>query len=714
MKIDQQSSKDLEFDKIRNLLSDYCKSDKAKVNAEKISFFDSLNQLQDEFNLVEEIQNVYHDDTLSFPHPNAEDIDDALKMLRIDNGVLILDELLKIFDLCIGTKDLIRFAKSNKVQYPLIFKSSEHITKINDVLNIITKILDTKLLKIKDGATVNLNRIRSNTQSVHRESNKQFGNALNRCRKESYLGDIEETHMGSRRLLAVLSQYKKQVKGKVHGISAKGNFTYIEPQEVVDANNSLDQLVIEERHEIYLILEAVTNELRGEQQNLKAFQRLLIKFDLLNAKVLFANSYDGVKPIINKTKKVFWKNAKHPLLFLTNQKEGVQTIGQDIEMDPDQRFLVISGPNAGGKSITLKTVGLLQMMFQSGLFLPFESGSSSCWFSQVLSDIGDNQSIENQLSTYSYRLNRMQFFLTEIKEDALLLLDEFGSGSDPELGGALAEVFYQELYKKDIFAVITTHYTSIKILTSTLSEAVNACMLFDTKKLQPLYQLSVGQPGSSFTFEVAEKNGISNYIIDEAKKRVSENKLRIDELTVELQVEKSKYKKINKDQIKNTNTAKKRIVEFDNKLSDLTDKANKQIQYFEQQNKFVNTGKKVYELIKKFKNHKTNKALFEAVKKMVAIEKTKVIGKTQPVELNQGLKLPKLPPTVKKSEKTIVKEAIAIQKEIKIKKLKTGDMVKLKNHSGGAVVQEINGNKIKVLVGNFIISTSITEIERYL
>ena len=352
------------------------------------------------------------------------------------------------------------------------------------------------------------------------------------------------------------------------------------------------------------------------------------------------------------------------------------------------------------------------MMFQSGLFLPLSPGSSCCWFDQILSDIGDNQSIENQLSTYSYRLNRMEFFLNEVNDKTLLLLDEFGSGSDPELGGALAEVFYEELYSRNLFAVITTHYTNIKILTSSLPNAINACMLFDTKKLQPLYQLSVGQPGSSFTFEVAQYNGISDDIIKRAKQKVSENKLKVDALTVALQKEKSKFKKINSEQYKANNEARKRIVEYEKKLKKLTEKGAKQSQFFEQQNKFLNTGKKVYELIKKFKHHKTNKALNEAVKKMIAIEKSKLQEKKKPVELNHQLKQPVLPKVSKEVEAQITAASDEVRDNKPDKKqIKIGVEVRLKNQSKMGVISEIKGEKLKVLIGNFTISTSMDEVE---
>jgi len=713
MKLDQQSGKDLEFGVVCELLSSYCKSKKARENALKLGSFSSPELLNQEFDLLEEIQEIYLDERLSFPHPNAEDIDTALNILRIENGVLILNELLKVYSLCQGTKLLIDFARNQQDEYPLVFAACEHITGIKDVLAIITEILDTKKLDIKDDATSLLLTIRKKQKANRSEINKNFEKALRRCRQEELLGETEESFLDNRRLLTVLSQYKKRVPGRICGVSAKGNYTYIEPQESFELNKEQERLRIEESNEIFSILEKVTFRLRAEKKQLKAFQNLLVKFDLLNAKVLFGQSYNGSRPALNKERKMHWKNAKHPLLFLKNEAVNKETIGQEIEMNESSRFLVISGPNAGGKSITLKTVGILQLMFQSGLFLSMEKDSSCCWFEQVLSDIGDNQSIENQLSTYSYRLNRMNYFLANSNSNTLLLLDEFGSGTDPELGGALAEVFYMELYEKNCFAVITTHYTNIKILTSTLESATNACMLFDTKKLAPLFTLSIGQPGSSFTFEVAQHNGIPNELIEMAKTKVSKQKLQVDALSVSLQKEKSKFKKINTEQYRSQHKAMKSMREYDEKLEKLQAKSERISQFIEQQNKFVTIGKKFYEILGKFKHHKTEKATMEALKKLASIERIKLKEKKKPVVLDKSLSAIELPKSVPAKEMT--KASPEEDKQLEAKKLKEllviGNKIKLKNQKTLGTLLEIEGKKLTVQLGNFIIKTSVSEVE---
>lgn len=712
MHLDPQSKIDLEFDTICELLAGYCKSSKAKNLAMNLKFFPEVKELRREYSLLEEIQKIHHSETISLPHPNSVDIDGALKLLRVENGVLILDELIKIYRLCVGTKQLIKFSRDNKEIAPLIYEACAHIDRIDDVLNIIKSVLDEKKLAIKDDATKELFEIRSQQISNRKEINRNFEKALRHYRSEGFLADTEETMLENRRLLSIISSYKKRVKGRVVGISGKGAVTHIEPEVNAALNRSQDQLSIQEHHELHLIFANITDQLRSQRNNLKAFQRLLVRFDVYNAKVRFADLYKGIKPKINKSKKLYWENAIHPLLKIKNSELGLDTIGQKIELDEKTRFLVISGPNAGGKSITLKTVGLVQMMFQAGLFLPLDANSQCCWFDHIYSDIGDNQSIENQLSTYSYRINRMKFFLEVANENTLLLLDEFGSGSDPELGGALAEVFYEELYGRNTFAVITTHYTNIKILTSSLPQAVNACMLFDTKKLEPLYELSVGQPGSSFTFEVAQYNGIDTKLLDKAKVKVSESKIQIDKLSVALQKEKSKFQKVNTEAYQAKVKAKAQIATYERKLKGLAEKQITQIKYFEQQNKFVHMGKKIYEQLAK---HKKTKPLNDAVNKIISIEKTKLREQEKPVVLDKKLKAPKLPDT--KIEKEAVRKIESELTQVEVAKdqrpIKVGDTVRLKNQTSPGKVTEIKGKKVSVHIGHVTFKTTLIELELF-
>ncbi|CAG5080901.1 endonuclease MutS2 [Parvicella tangerina] len=715
--IDKQSLNELQFDEVGELLAGYCKSDKAQQICANLSPFENEESLREEFNLLKEIKTIY-DDEVYFPHPYFKDIKGAIKLLNVANGVLILNELLKVYRLCLGTKELVDFSIHNQSAFPAVFEACSHIEGIDEVIKPIADKLNAKN-QIKDNATKKLAGIRSKLKSNREQINRNFDRLLKKYKKDEVLGDIEEVFLEEKRLLSVLSQHKKKVPGRVLDSSGGGALSYIEPFENQELNKEQEKLRYAERDEIFQILKELTEFLRSKKYYLSAYQRLLVRFDLLNAKIVFAKSYNGVLPRFGKDK-WFWKDAVHPLLYLKNQPQNIPTIGQEISMDEETRFLVISGPNAGGKSITLKTAGLLQVMFQFGFLVPVNDISEFKWFNYIGSDIGDNQSIENQLSTYSYRIRRMKQFLKNSNPNALLLLDEFGSGSDPELGGALAEVFYERLYAMGTYAVITTHYNNIKILTANLPQAINGCMLFDTKALQPTYHLSIGQPGSSFTFEVAKNNGISNEIIDEAKERVSLGKIKLDELSVGLQKEKSKLEKVSAGHLKSKAKSDHLIQEYENKLLRLKKQAAKQADYFEQQNKFISLGKKVYDLIKKYKHHKTVKKLGEEVTKLVAMEKSKVLSKEKPVEFKNNLKQPDLPKLKNKisapPKKTEKKKVSEMKEEVEEPADKVtfevGNRVVHKSSRNRGVIQSIKGKEAEVLIGNFMVKVKLKDLEK--
>ena len=364
--------------------------------------------------------------------------------------------------------------------------------------------------------------------TVRSKISQSFGAALSSYQGSGFLDDIRETVMGSRRVLAVKAMYRRKVKGVIHGSSKTGSIVYIEPQTTLAHTQELQNLIYDEKEEIDLILRTLTNYIRPFAADFNQFAELLILIDIHAAKAYYAKEMEGVIPIISDAQEIDIKKAYHPLLYLSNKVKKNITYPQDIHLHTENRIVVISGPNAGGKSITLKTVGLLQLMMQSGFLLPVDESSHMSVFERILTDIGDNQSIENELSTYSYRLKNMQRFLKKCDERTLFLIDEFGTGSDPELGGALAEIFLEVFYDRNAFGVITTHYSNLKLLANELPHMTNANMQFDGKSLQPTFHLLTGEAGSSFTFEVAEKNGIPYSLINKAKKKIERGKIRFD------------------------------------------------------------------------------------------------------------------------------------------------------------------------------------------
>jgi len=457
------------------------------------------------------------------------------------------------------------------------------------------------------------------------------------------------------------------IGGKLYGASKSGHLTYVEPPENSMLNNQLEQLEEDERAEVLRILKELTSKIRVNFDLVKEYQNILVRLDFLQAKTKFGIRINANQPKSTVESSIDLIDAVHPLLFLTNQKEQKKTLSQSILMDKFSRMLVISGPNAGGKSITLKTIGLLQLMYQSGLLIPANEHSTMGWFQKILTDIGDNQSIENELSTYSYRLKRMNYFLEVANKRTLLLLDEFGTGSDPDLGGALAEVFFETLYNKKSFAVITTHYANIKLKASILRNAVNASMLFDTESLTPLFKLSVGQPGSSFTFEVAKINGISDELIAEAKTRLDLNRVKMDELLTELQQEKSELQQA-KMAFKIVEGKTLESEEFyHSKNEKLAEKLKKTQEISDKNNKLITTGNKFQLFIKKYntKNKKANKKLIEEITKYIAVEKTKTEESTKLSILKAKEALPKK--KTKKAKKEKLRKPIVVGSQVRLK-----------------------------------------------
>ena len=436
---------------------------------------------------------------------------------------------------------------------------------------------------------------------------------------------------------------------------------------------------------------------------IEAYQTLLTRIDFLNAKCKLALEMEAVLPAIGQHPGMHLKAAYHPLLRRANQIAGKPTFAQEITLQQQARMLVISGPNAGGKSITLKTVGLLQIMLQAGLLVPVAPDSQMSFFKQIYSDIGDNQSIENELSTYSYRLQRMKYFLGRANGQTLLLLDEFGTGSDPELGAALAEVFFEQMYALKSFAVITTHYSNIKLKADELPQARNGCMLFNEKDLSPLYRFALGQPGSSFTFEVAQLNGISKQLIEEAKQRLNQQKVRLDKLLSGLQKERNTLLAQNKRLEEAAKAAERSTSMHEQEIQKLQLKQSQVAQVQETSQKQLQAGKKMLAFIERFnatsRKKDVNTALFQELTQYLRLEKSKQTIKK---------KTPLASPTQKPTKKEVQRAEKYEQEKIKI-----GSKVQLIQTNRIGLVEEMKGKQLSVIFGQARITVSLDKL-RYL
>jgi DNA mismatch repair protein MutS2 len=528
----------LQFDKIVNLIRQKCHSEQARNLCDSLAPQNYSDQIQKELTRTEELKMVLTGSGF-FPSVEHDDILDELNYLGRDGALLHEEQLLSVLKTLETANTLIRFVKGKRQLLPELSGLAAHLQVFENVVSDITRVIDNEG-QVKDNASPELQRIRKQISEQRRESDKRFYNYISQLRKHGYLRENEESFFNGRRTLAVLVEHKSDVPGFVHGKSESGKTIFIEPGVTMAINNDIAELEIDERREVNRILRELCNAIRPFVPEILQSVEFLIYTDFLKAKALFAVDLFANLPRLKPTFELKINEAVHPLLFLQNKRVGKKTVPLTIELNKEQRILVISGPNAGGKTIALKTVGLLQIMLQSGLLIPVQENSEYCFFEKILIDIGDTQSIENELSTYSAKLKSMTSILNEINEGTLVLMDEFGSGTDPELGSAIAEAVLESLVTSQTKGIITSHFGDVKLLADKLPGAVNGSMLFDLDTLDPKYILSVGEPGSSYTFEVAERIGFPKHLIQRAREKVNKDKLKLNRLLSEVQDQKAK------------------------------------------------------------------------------------------------------------------------------------------------------------------------------
>lgn len=698
-KIDQQTIDDLEFEAIRAMLVDAAHGPSAKERLGDLLPLPSSIEADHALDLSKQLLSIRQEGQ-AFPRIEFEELSGDIKRLSVEGGILDLEGFIRLLDASRLVNDLLTFFKPFSEEYPDLKALVGQARFTKEIILPIEKVLD-KRMKVKDDASPELLKIRQSLKSTRAQINRNFDKVMRRLSKDGYLAETVEAYINDRRVLSVLSNYKRQVPGNVVGNSKTGSFTYIEPRENMALNNEMEMLLDDERNEIRKIFLELTNEMRKQLDLIEIYQDVLTELDFINAKVRIAERMNADRPAISDEMEVELIKAYHPLLLLSNRVAGVETKAQSLYLDKFCRMMVISGPNAGGKSITLKTVGLLQLMVQSGLLVPCDPSSRFAWFHSVLSDIGDNQSIANQLSTYSYRLKRMKYFLEVSNRRSLLLLDEFGTGSDPELGGALAEVFFETLYNRKSFGVITTHYANIKLKAAQLKNTVNASMLFDRTSLEPMFQLSVGQPGSSFTFEVAQINGIPDEIIEEAKTRLDTNKVEMDKLIARLQKEKSEVEQLNQASKEAQESADEAREDYENLVAHYEEKLLKQQQLIEKNNKELSLGKKMGQFIQSYRLRSKNKALLEEVKKYLAIEKSKLVKKKEQSKVKKDVPKPNVKPKRKPKQRSTPEPA---------KPVELGCIVRIKDSSKKGEVIELKGKEATVLFGNFKTKVKVSEL----
>lgn len=669
----------LEFDKVKELLKAYCQCEYAKQKADQLRIHTHKKFIDTELKQSHEYKQLIQNG-IRFPNDYTLNLYKELKLLSISGAVLAGDQLLEIRKLAESMEKIFRWFDTERRQ------AYEGLTEIikdtyyeKAIIALIDDVVDEQG-QVKDSASPELAEIRMNLYRKRNELRRVFEKIISRLNKQGYLADIEESFMNGRRVVAVFAEQKRMVKGILHGESDSRRTAFIEPEETSHLNNEVSHLENDERKEIYRILRKLTERLSAYSELLKVYHIILGEFDFIRAKAKFAMDISGEYPLVADKAQIHLVNGYHPLLFLYNKKLNKPTIPLTLSLDQSRRILLISGPNAGGKTVAMKTIGLLQMMVQSGLLVPVNPSSHFGIFKQLMIHIGDTQSLEFELSTYSSHLIHMKYFMENANGKTLFFIDELGSGSDPSLGGAFAEVIMLELLKKHSYGVVTTHYLNLKVMAGKTAGIVNGAMAFDEKRLQPQFQLIVGKPGSSYTFSIAERIGLDKRLIEKAKSLVDEDQYRLDKLLNRTEQDLRDIAKKDKE-LHHLIKENERLQKEMEKVMD-KEKHRQQVAVLKEQNKISeqriaylkDMERKLKEITLQWKKEE---------------DKTKLIKAISGLLFNRGEKQ-----KASKMQKKIESKYEEIGGEIKI-----GDKVKMKRNLQVGEVLEIKGKRAVVKIG---------------
>jgi DNA mismatch repair protein MutS2 len=675
----QSAYAQLEFDKVKALLLVHCASEYAKEKAEELIVHTNKELIETELKQSYEYRQLMQGDGY-FPNDYVLNLSRELKLLSIPGAVLTGEDFMQLRRLAESMEKIFRwFDKERKAAYAGLAKLIDGVHYEKGIMKMIDDVLDEQG-QVKDNASEELKGIRMNLYKKRNELRRVFERIISRLNKQGYLAEIEESFLNGRRVVAVFAEQKRMVKGILHGESDTRRTSFIEPEETIGLNNEIFSLENDERKEVYRILKELTKDISKYEPLLSAYHAIIGEYDFIRGKAKLAVDMKGEYPLMIDRSHVHLVQAYHPLLFLYNQKLNKPTIPVSLKLDERNRILVISGPNAGGKTVSLKTVGLLQMMVQSGLLVPVHPSSQFGIFKQLMIHIGDTQSLEFELSTYSSHLLNMKYFMENASGRTLFFIDELGSGSDPNLGGAFAEVILEELARKHAYGIVTTHYLNLKVMANKTPGIINGAMAFDEQNLLPLYKLTIGKPGSSYTFSIAERIGMDKELIKRARTMVDEEHFQLDKLLnrteQDLQNLENREKEL-QNLLKENENLKKEMQQVMNK-----EKHQQQVDLLEQQNKI--TEDRIAYL--KDTERKLKQILIEWRKEE---DKTKVIKNIQALLFKKNEQR-----TINKMQKKIESKFEQIGGQIKI-----GDKVMMKqNHQVGEVM-ELRGKRAVVKIG---------------
>ncbi len=668
----------LEFDKVIQLLISECLGEPAQLHFFSLVPSTDLKTIEQQLKMVKELK-LSLEKSDKFPLGNYYSIVEDVKLLPIEGYVLSVESLQRINKLLIIFKDIARFFTPIRIEiYPTLHSIIRETPYNETLVKEIARVIDPEG-NIKPDASPELMRIRRSMNSKMREIESVYKNLISEFKQKSWLADSTETLRNGRRVLAVLTEYKRSLRGIIHDESATGRTTYIEPEAAIEVNNDLFDLEQEEKQEIYRIMRNLSNFLRPFTNDILQYEEIIIAYDVVHSKARVAIKMKANMPQLINSPRIGIRKGRHPLLYLKNKAHNKETVPFTLDLYNGNNILLVSGPNAGGKSVLMKSVGLLQLMIQSGLLVPMHELSEMGIYEKLFVNIGDSQSLEDDLSTYSSHLANMKFFLEHADANTMILIDEFGSGTDPKMGGAIAESILKTLNEKQVMGVVTTHYGNLKIFAYRTAGIINGCMNFDKDNLAPNYSLTVGRPGSSYAFEIASNVGFGGEVLRYAKKRIGENEQAVDELLIDLQREKQEYDE--------------KIAELNEKQT-LLDKLVKQysenIEDVEARRKKQKLESKELELTKTAQLTQEMQRVLKELKQEKNIERareiTTEIKEKQQVLANQVSELVE--------EVYYAPSSKSIELEIK-----AGTLVKMRTGSATGRVETLSGNEATVVMG---------------
>ena len=698
------------FDKIRGLICDRCLSTLGSERVAGMQFqtsFDTIDRLLHE---TEEFTHILQTED-NFPADYFFDIRSSLQRIRIEGTFLDETELFNLRRSLETIRHIVGFfINEEESPYPHLQALAGNVVVFPQLLSRIDQIID-KFGHVKDNASTELSQIRRELNRTLSSISRSLNMILRNAQSEGIVDkEVSPTLREGRLVIPVIPAYKRRIKGIVHDESASGKTVYIEPAEVVEANNRIRELEGEERREIIRILTLFTDELRPHLAEIAHSYEFLADIDFIRAKALFAIEINALLPHFENCRQIEWYHAIHPLLFLSLKKQNKQVVPLDIALTPQQRILLISGPNAGGKSVCLKTTGLLQYMLQCGLLIPVYENSHTGIFDHIFIDRGDEQSIENDLSTYSSHLTNMKFFVKNCNESSLLLIDEFGGGTEPQIGGAIAEVLLDRFNRKKAFGVITTHYQNLKQFAEDTQGIVNGAMLYDRHMMQPLFKLSIGNPGSSFAIEIARKIGLPEDVIADASEKVGSDYIDMDKYLQDIVRDKRYWE-----------NKRQNIRHREKQLEEITQRYADNLQEIEKERKrILKEAKQKAEQLIAESNARIENTIRTIKEAEAEKEKTKMARQElhsfkkglQKNDENDDTISRKIAKIKAKEEKKNHSKKEADAETSKTTTISVGDAVCLKGQTTVGEISAIQGNKATVIFGHIKSSVHIERLEK--